>query len=401
MDMQTAPAVNPAPPVESFRLKFSGDGGVYFGVWIVNLLLMIVTLGLFTPFARRRTVKYFYAHTVIAGSPLEFTGGIKRMFLGFLLFFGLYLAYSIASHTEQNAAAGLLAVGWVALTPWLWASAMRFRSINTRWRGIRGNFNASWKEAYAASWPLLVLLLTGAGVGVAVALARGAKPPVALAVAGGVLAWLLILLLGIRLEFNYARLRMQRSDFGGQPGRWKASFGDFVRFSAAALGVFLGTVLVLGGLLVAVVALTTGVGYALLTGTAGARGGAAFVFLVMVIVIGAFFVFYLSLGPALAYREARKFALIWNTAGLGGVARFRCDLSPWRFVRLRIKNMLLTLVTAGFWRPFAVTNEYRMKLESVTLHVKGGLDQLVGQLSRQQGAFADAIADAVGFDMVG
>ena len=85
MDLETAPPA--APAIESYRLRFSGDGGVYFGVWLVNLLLMVVTLGLFTPFARRRKIKYFYAHTVVAGSPLEFTGGLRRMFLGYLLFF--------------------------------------------------------------------------------------------------------------------------------------------------------------------------------------------------------------------------------------------------------------------------------------------------------------------------
>ena len=43
-----------------------------------------------------------------------------------------------------------------------------------------------------------------------------------------------------------------------------------------------------------------------------------------------------------------------------------------------------------------------MKTESVTLHVKGGLDQLAGQLARQQqGGVSDAIADAVGLDLVG
>jgi len=47
-------------------------------------------------------------------------------------------------------------------------------------------------------------------------------------------------------------------------------------------------------------------------------------------------------------------------------------------------------------------SEHRMKTESVTLHVKGGLDQLAGQLARQQqGSVGDAIADAVGLDLVG
>ena len=56
------------------------------------------------------------------------------------------------------------------------------------------------------------------------------------------------------------------------------------------------------------------------------------------------------------------------------------------FVRLRLKNMVLTLLTLGFYRPFARVSEYRMKLESVTLHIKGGADQVAGALVRQQSA---------------
>lgn len=395
MDLETAPPA--APAIESYRLKFSGDGGVYFGVWLVNLLLMVVTLGLFTPFARRRKIKYFYAHTVVAGSPLEFTGGLRRMFIGYLLFFGIYLAYSIAAQTEQSIAAGAIGLGWVLLAPWLWASAQRFRLASTRWRGIRGQFTAGWGEAYAASWPLLAIVVLGAAIGFGAAAAR-AKPSPGLVLGGVFAALFAMVVLLVRLEFNYTRLHLARCAFGGQPGRWKGGFGDFLRFSAAAVGVYFAVAAVLFALIA--LAVYVAGGFALLG--AGLRSKNP----QMLMLFGAFgvasvFAVYFAAGPALAYREARKFALVWSNAGLGGVARFRCDLKAWRFVRLRVKNLLMTLVTFGFWRPFAVTSEYKMKLESVTLHVKGGLDQLVGQLSQQQGAFGDAIADAVGFDVIG
>jgi uncharacterized membrane protein YjgN (DUF898 family) len=83
------------------------------------------------------------------------------------------------------------------------------------------------------------------------------------------------------------------------------------------------------------------------------------------------------------------------------VARFKCKLRVWRYVGLRVVNVLLTLLTLGFYRPFAMVSEYRMKAESVTLHVKGGLDQLAGQLAREEQGLGDAIADAVGLDLVG
>ena len=58
-------------------------------------------------------------------------------------------------------------------------------------------------------------------------------------------------------------------------------------------------------------------------------------------------------------------------------------------------------MTLGFYRPFALVSEYRMKTQSVTLHIKGGVDQLAGELVAQQGGIGDAMADAVGLDVVG
>src|SRR5690606_26917633 len=44
------------------------------------------------------------------------------------------------------------------------ASAMRFRLGATRWRGLRLQFTASWKEVYVASWPVFALALVWFGV---------------------------------------------------------------------------------------------------------------------------------------------------------------------------------------------------------------------------------------------
>ena len=143
--------------IEAHPIEFTGSGGEYFRVWIVNVLLSIVTLGLYTPWARRRTAQYFYSHTQVAGSPLEFVAETRRMVFGFLAFAALYIAYQLAAETGQQMAAGLLLFGFAALAPFLWASAMRFRLGATRWRGIRLAFTASWKEVYIASWPVFAI----------------------------------------------------------------------------------------------------------------------------------------------------------------------------------------------------------------------------------------------------
>jgi len=109
---------------------------------------------------------------------------------------------------------------------------------------------------------------------------------------------------------------------------------------------------------------------------------------------------FVSTAPAWAWREASMYALVWSGVGLGRIARVRSTLDPWRFVRLRVTNTILTLLTLGLYRPFAKVSEYRMKTESVTVYVRGDLDALVDRLEREQGALGDALADAVGLDLV-
>ena len=411
---QAAPLESAA--IDAHPLEFSGRGGEYFRVWIVNVLLSIVTLGLYTPWARRRTVQYFYGHTLVADSPLEFTAPQRKMVTGFVLLVLLTLAYNIAVDTGQDTAVALLLLGGAVLAPYLWASAMRFRLGNTRWRGLRLRFAASWREVYSASWPVFAIALVWIGVvfglrWVAPELAQAldgatpdgderssampALPPAlwALLLLGVVLS----LLCFIRLEYNYQSLLVLRTHLGAEAGRWKPVYMDFVKIWLATVGVFL--LCVLG--MVALVTLAAGGSVALLAGL-GKNAGVWVFFLFLFGFFALFMLLLLASAPARAYREARMFLLQWNNIGVSQVARFRCTLSVRGFVWLRVRNLLLTLLTLGLYRPFARVSEYAMKLESVTLHVKGGVDQLAGQMLRhQEGGLGDALADAAGLDLIG
>ena len=400
-----AAAQSPQP----FRLAFSGSGSEYFRVWIVNLLLNVVTLGFYTPFARRRTAQYFYSHTLVADSPLEFTAQQRKMVFGFLLLVVLYMAFRLAADTGQDTAVSAFLLAAAALAPYLWASAMRFRLSATRWRGVRLQLTAGWGEVYRASWPMFAIALVWILFMLAFAMFPDDVPAPAKNSflvrwrAQPQLAWpllatalVLTLLCIIRLEFNYKSLLFSRAHIGTQAGRWKPAYRDFVRIWLAALAVLLA-----GMIVIAIVpAVLMGAWVVMLFKTKLHLGLWA---IISYIVFGVLLVFslFLATAPARAYRQARMFQLVWNNVGVSGIARFKCRLRARPYVLLRLKNMLLALVTLGFYRPFAMISEYRMKTESVTLHVKGGLNQLVGQLVRQQDGIGDALADAVGLDLVG
>ncbi|RLJ38549.1 YjgN family protein [Acidovorax sp. 106] len=412
---QEQPSVFMSQNIEAYPMEFTGSGGEYFRVWIVNVLLGIVTLGFYTPWARRRTAMYFYGHSMVANSPLEFTAQQRKMVVGFVLLVLLSIAYKLAANTGQDLAVALMLLGGAALSPYIWASAMRFRLGATRWRGLRLQFAASWKEVYLASWPVFALALVWFGVFFGMQmlspeLAQMLDEP---AIKGGpkirpeftpamggllVLGLILSVLCFIRLEYNYKSLLVLRARLGAEHGRWKPVYMDFVKVWLATVAVFILCALAVW---LIVTALLSG-SIAMLVMNKGSGGFMWIIVMVIVGIVGFFFLLLLASAPARAYREARMFQLLWNNIGVSQIARFKCNLRAGGFVRLRLKNMVLTLLTLGFYRPFARVSEYRMKLESVTLHIKGGVDQVAGALTRQQeGGLGDALADAAGLDLIG
>jgi uncharacterized membrane protein YjgN (DUF898 family) len=201
----------------------------------------------------------------------------------------------------------------------------------------------------------------------------------------------------IRLEYNYKSLLVLKARVGAEPGRWKPVYMDFVKIWLATVLVFILAVVVMG----VVLSVVAGGSFALIASQSSRLGFWLFV-IIIVAFVGVFFLLLLASAPARAYREARMFQLMWNNIGVSHLARFKCHLRTGSYVWLRLKNMLLSLLTLGLYRPFARVAEYRMKCESVTLHVKGGVEQVAGAMVRQQqGGLGDALADAAGLDLIG
>jgi len=60
----------PAAP-GCYGLRFDGSAGGYFRVWIVNVVLSIMTLGIFMIWVKKRARKYFTEHMTLAGYPMD------------------------------------------------------------------------------------------------------------------------------------------------------------------------------------------------------------------------------------------------------------------------------------------------------------------------------------------
>src|SRR6478609_4191452 len=69
------------------RAEFRGNAGEYFGIWIVNILLTIVTFGIYSAWAKVRRMRYFRGNTYLDGHSFDYHARGKQIFLGRLIVF--------------------------------------------------------------------------------------------------------------------------------------------------------------------------------------------------------------------------------------------------------------------------------------------------------------------------
>lgn len=378
-------------PVSLHTIRFTGSGSEYFRIWIVNLLLTLVTLGLYYPWAKVRKLQYFYGNTFVIGHPLSFHGDPKKMLRGFLLVSLLMLAYGVAGRVSPNAGAmaGLILA---AIWPALMRASLQFRLGQTSWRGLRFHFNGSLKDAYMV---FLKPMLIGLGA-ILLSVIVAAMLPRALS---GVFVALVtiagMVCLGPYLLWRIKRYQHQHYALGQLQTTFKATFGDVLR-------IFLKT-----GLL-SVLAV---VGLAVLCGLVFASVGLNQIpsekpdmrqlmawssLLLPAIVISYILLTQVIQGP---YFSSRMQNLVWTQTG-NRLVRFKSHLGWGPLAWLALKNWLLVALTLGLYWPFAAIALARARLQAIVIHTRQDPDLLLAQANRAHSdATGDLAADLIGVDL--
>ncbi|MER2996927.1 YjgN family protein [Pontibacter populi] len=143
-------------------LAFKGQGSELFSIQIVNIALMLVTLGLYYPWAKAKNLQYIYRKTEMADSPFTFHGTGKEMFIGFIKGIGIFgVLYSVLIYGMLQAQTDpgtyficllIFLAGLSVLVPIAIHGMMRYRTSRTSWRGIhmgyRGTLGSMFKLFY-------------------------------------------------------------------------------------------------------------------------------------------------------------------------------------------------------------------------------------------------------------
>jgi uncharacterized membrane protein YjgN (DUF898 family) len=386
--------------IESSPIEFSGTSSEYFRIWIVNLLLIMVTLGIYYPWAKVRKIKYFYNNTHISGHALDFHADPKKMLRGAAIVGVFFLLYSFA--VDFSPVTGLVAVlAIMALAPPLFNASMRFRLANTSWRGMRFRFVAKeLKEAYWCIAPPLALFLLPGLILAFLDGGEGAKKSTVMPMQGSTVG-LYVLVLAIAIPYFFWRLkRYQHNHFAWGP--LKSEYRSEVAATYKVFGLTLSLIL-----LMTVVIVVLMVGLAILIGGMGSIGGKfnmthglGSVMSYLFILIPLLFLFAIAINIApRAYFTSTMQNLIWSRTG-NRHFRFKSDLATGRFMGLQFKNYLLIMITLGLYWPFAVVATKRMQLEAVSLKTRVSLDALSDAArARENDAAGDMAADIFGFDI--
>lgn len=379
------PALPEAPIARRLPIQFTGSGAEYLRIWLLHLLLILLTLGLYLPFAKARRIRYLYANTWVDGDVLAFHGDPKTMLRGFLVLVALFGVYAIGGRFSPLA--GYVAfLGLCVLWPALWRAGQQFRLANTSWRGLRMAFRGDLGDAYSAFgiaiWPLVLMIgvqqFARAVMEGSVALSPQWAGLIggSLAVVGGIGGLLYVVLLPLALakikhyQHNHYQLADQRTGMQVKTRR-------FYGLALKTVGWILVPLLVLGGLLL-LPGVRTGMASNKALGAA-VIGGVSLLYLLAFVVIGPFF-------------NAKLQNLVWNATASERV-RFESHLRFRSLAWLTAKNWLLTLLTLGLYRPFAVINTWKLRLEAVSIEVSGSM---AGWDGSDSAAYADASGEAAG-----
>jgi uncharacterized membrane protein YjgN (DUF898 family) len=373
-------ATGPAQ-VQRYPLRFTGSGGEYFKIWIVNLLLTIATVGIYSAWAKVRKMQYFYRSTELDGSVFDYHGKPLSILKGRLIALALILAYQFSigfSLVLGLVAAAVFAAAW----PWLLTQSLRFKLRNTSYRGLRFRFTGPARFLYLLMGIPLAAVLLASGLMTAW-VENGAKPDLWM-LAPTFAVYAVLVLLFPWLYFLFKRYQHRHSGYGNAMGR-------FHGHARGVYWIYLQAVLLIVITIAILIGLSFAVGFAV---GPGGHPNAGFIFAVTVAVVLTFYSLVLGLLPFL---QARLQNYVWNNSLLG-LLGFDSKARARRMAFIAITNMLLIIVTLGFFTPFAAVRMYKYRVESVAVLSTGDLDGYVARQSAEVSATGEGAADLMDFD---
>jgi len=298
-------------------LRFEGSADEYLKIWIVNLVLSIVTLGVFSAWAKVRSKRYFYGNTFIGTHAFDYHAQPLRILVGRAIAAALLLAYVPAVFFAKSFV-GLLYLIFAIAIPWLALSSLRFSARNTSYRNVRFDFAGDYGGAFVAY--ILMQGLAAITLFIALPFAHRAR--------------------------DYYNINNHR--FGSLPFAAEIPIGGLYAAYLGGLAIFV-CFTISGALL--------GAGLAGLTLK-------PMVSTITAVEVPAYVLGFLA---AATFASARTFNIALNHTRLGQTVWFESNLSGARMAWIAVSNLLATICTLGVLYPWGRVRRARYMASCITI----------------------------------
>lgn len=344
------PAVpDPIPVSNEEPFIFHGNAREYFRIWIVNTLLTLLTLGVYSAWAKVRKRRYLRGNIELMKHRFEYLADPHRILAGNVLVAVLFLLCMVIGEVYPVIKFGALLVGLILL-PWVIVRSLAFNAHNTAYRGMR--FHS--RQTYGAA----ALLFIGQFLFILVSL--GLYYP----------AWV-----RNRKEFVISGHQLGDGYF-----RFESKSGPFYR------------AYLVSGLVLFAIAMAGSVWTISIVESNGGHPPT----------IQELIPFYVLYGAGLFFSKqyvyARLFNHIWNHTQLDE-HRFKASLSTWDWLRLQTVNLGAIIISGGLLYPWAVVRSTRYALGHLHFIPAGPIEKIYRLGRRDGSAVGETAAEFVGLDI--
>ena len=327
--------------------KFTGNAHEYFRIWIVNVFLTLITLGIYSAWAKVRTKRYFYASTSVAGSTFEYLANPKAILKGRLIVAVGAIILIFITYSVVGAQLWLL-VGFLLAWPWLTVTTLRFNARNSAYRNIRFGFQGTTGQALATYFKGYLIVIFTLGIGYYY------------------FAWM-------RHRFRVDNSKFGASNFSFQMEKPKGYFGAYF-----AAGFFASLI-------------SSAVGFAILSLAKSVPPG-SFAFALLQLIPGILFgLFYY------AYIKVRLTNILFDNSRIAGHGFFS-TLEAQLFV-IYLTNLIAIVVSVGLLIPWAMIRTARYRADNLKLNCVGDLSGFISSQEEETSALGEEAGEFLDLDL--
>lgn len=369
-------------PPEPKPFEFTGKSSEYFGIWIVNILLTILTLGIYSAWAKVRNNRYFYGNTYMDNASFQYLAEPLQILKGRLIAVAFLVLYVVLdSFFPLYSLVAILAL--LLLAPAIMVLSMSFRMRNTAWKGITFHFQRNYKQAYLIFLGPIIAIGLYIGLSAYLSYSMNATGMEAVQGEGVQSASILILILMALIGLSIPLLEYLKTCFLINNTRFGTS--EF-NFTSTAWGYY--KIYILAFLISLVI-----------VGIVGAIVSSAFSFSmedgqpnVFGMVISAILI-TLPYIWIIAWVQTKKANLVYGNIELDRhTTESRLEVGYMMY--LYITNTLAIIVSLGLLIPWAAVRTARYRASTMTFLADGNLDHFVANQQKEVNSLGEEFGEA-------